>query len=194
MTEVIGYDRYYAQGGDFGAVITTSLGYLYPQNVKAIHLNMFIWGTPIPESEQSPAEKEWLAATAASWDGNFNYARIQTNEPMTASVAMNDSPLGTAAWIGQKFYAWSDNQGNLDSLISKKKIGSDIMLYLLSEDGISGSFWYYRAFITEMGGKFHPGYVKVPTAVAKFPKEFINARPPLEAAKRVYNVLHCICE
>lgn len=188
VTEVIGHPRYFAQGGDFGAVITTSLGYLFPEHVKAIHLNMFIWGTPIPEKEQTPAEKKWLAQTAASWDAHFNYARIQMMEPLTAGIALNDSPLGTAAWIAQKFNAWSDNKGSLDSVINKGKIIADVMLYLLSEDGISGSFWYYRGFITEMGGKFHPGYVKAPTAIAKFPEEFINARPPIEAAKRVYNI------
>lgn len=188
ITEVIGYNEYYAQGGDFGAVITTALGHLFPQHVKAIHLNMFIWGTPIPENEQTAAEKEWLAATNASWETNFNYARIQMMEPLTAGIGLNDSPLGTAAWISQKLYAWSDNNGNLDSLIPKRKIVTDIMLYLLSEDGIAGSFWFYRSFITEMNGKFNAGYVSVPTAIAKFPKEFINARPPIEAAKRVYNV------
>jgi microsomal epoxide hydrolase len=188
VTQIIGHPKYVAQGGDMGAVITTHLGYLFPENVQAIHLNMFIWGTPIPEQSQTPEIKEWLRQTDESWQQQFDYARIQTNRPMMPAVALHDSPIGTAAWIADKFWAWSDNGGDLDAVINRDIVITDMMLYLLSEQGLAGTFWFYRSFTTELGGKFHPGYVKVPTAIAKFPKEFINARPPLAAAQFAYNV------
>lgn len=192
VTEIIGHKKYVAQGGDFGALVTSYLGYLFPDTVKSIHINMFAWGTPIPEEEQTPAIKKWLKESQASWEANFDYARIQINRPMVASVALNDSPIGTATWIAEKFWAWSDNKGNLESVVSKDTLLSDVMVYLVSEGGISSSFWYYRGLNDELNGKFHPGYVKVPTTLAIFPKEFVNAQPPEEAAKKVYNVVRFV--
>jgi len=188
MTEVIGHKTYLAQGGDFGAVVTSYLAYMYPKSVRAIHLNMHVWGTPIPEEEQTPADKAYLAAADADWQQNFDYGRMQINRPLMPGVALHDSPIGTASWIAEKIWLWSDNDGELEKIISKDDIITDIMIYLVGEGGLSGSFWFYRGLASELGGKFHPGYIQVPTALAQFPKEFVIARPPLETAKRVYNV------
>lgn len=188
MTEIIGYDKYLAQGGDWGAGVTSHLAYLFPQHVKAISINMFIWGTPVPVNEQTDAEKKYFSESDAYWQANFDYGRMQTNKPMMPAVALYDSPLGTAGWIAEKFWAWSDNDGDLDKVISKDDLLTDIMLYLVNEGGIDGSFWYYRGFSRELKGVGLPGYITVPTALAIFPKELLLARPPLEYAKKVYNV------
>lgn len=188
MTEALGYKTYLAQGGDFGAVVTSYLAYMYPENVRAIHLNMYVWGTPIPLETQTPADKAYLAAADADWQANFDYGRMQINRPLMPGVALHDSPIGTANWIAEKIWLWSDNGGALEKIIPMDDIITDIMLYLLSEGGLSGSFWFYRGLVSELNGKFHPGYIKVPTALVQFPKEFAIARPPLETAKRTYNV------
>jgi len=190
MTEIIGYDKYLAQGGDLGAFVVTRLAYDFPQHVKAINLNMFIWG-PANGSLKAPlsqAEIKWVKDGEIAGQRDFNYGRIQMTEPMVLSAALNDSPLGTATWILQKFYLWSDNNGDIFSAINRDKAITDIMLYLLSEDGISGSFWFYRGMITELKDKYHPGYVKVPTSYMSFPKEFVNTPLPESVVKRQYNL------
>jgi pimeloyl-ACP methyl ester carboxylesterase len=188
MTEVIGHKSYLAQGGDFGAVVTSYLAYMYPKNVRAIHLNMYVWGTPIPPEVQTQADREYLAVADADWQANFDYGRMQINRPLMPGVALQDSPIGTANWIAEKIWLWSDNAGALENVIPMDDIITDVMIYLLSEGGLAGSFWFYRGLVSELNGKFHPGYIEVPTALAQFPKEFAIARPPLETARRAYNV------
>src|SRR5262245_27182948 len=98
----------------------------------------------------------------------FDYLRLQVNRPMMPSVALADSPMGTAAWIAEKFYAWSDNHGDLDKTFSKDLLLTNIMLYLLSENGVEGSFRLYRAIRDELRWTFVPGRIEVPTSVALF--------------------------
>jgi choline dehydrogenase-like flavoprotein len=118
----------------------------------------------------------------------FDYLRMQTNKPVMPAVALVDSPLGTAAWIAEKFWAWSDHNGNLDSVISKDTLLTNVMLYLLGPGGIDGSFWFYRAIRDELQWNFHPGYVRVPTASARFPREYPMGRIPETLARRAYNL------
>jgi pimeloyl-ACP methyl ester carboxylesterase len=187
VTEIIGYPSYYAQGGDWGAGATILLAYQYPENVKAIHLNFFP-GVPVPEKEQTDEEKAYFKAGDEFRTASMDYWRIQARKPMMPAVALNDSPLGTAAWIAEKFWSWSDNKGDLDSVISKDRLLTDIMLYIINDNGIDGSFWYYRGAMTEMKSSW-PGYVKVPTMISKYPYDFAFTNAPLSVAKRGYNVV-----
>jgi len=188
VTEVIGHERYVAQGGDAGSEITVLLAYHYPRSVKAIHLNLVPWGH-IPPDQQTPEEKVWATNGDAFMAAEFDYLRLQVNRPMMPSVALADSPMGTAAWIAEKFYAWSDNHGDLDKTFSKDLLLTNIMLYLLSENGVEGSFRLYRAIRDELRWTFVPGRIEVPTSVALFPREYPMGRPPLETAKRWYNIV-----
>jgi len=108
---------------------------------------------------------------------------------MMAAVALHDSPLGTAGWIAEKFWAWADHHGNLDSLISKDRLLTNIMLYIINPGGIDGSFWYYRGALSELNGSTWPGYVKIPTSISKYPGDMPVTHPPLETVKRGYNVV-----
>src|SRR5215510_6497875 len=139
VTEVIGHDRYVSQGGDAGSEITVLLAHHYPSSVKAIHLNLLPWGD-IPADQQTPEEKVWATTGDAYMAAEFDYLRLQVNRPMMPSVALADSPMGTAAWIAEKFYAWSDNNGDLEKTFSKDLLLTNIMLYLLSDSGVEGSF------------------------------------------------------
>ena len=188
VTEILGYKQYVAQGGDWGAGVTVRLGYLFPDNVKAIHLNFFP-GINVAENEQSEEEKKYFASIAAFRAAQFDYWRIQADKPMMPAVALHDSPLGTAGWIAEKFWAWSDNGGNLDAVISKDRLLTDIMLYIVNPNGIDGSFWYYRGALQELNGNSSPGYITVPTSVSKYPADFAVTRPPLETAKRGFNIV-----
>jgi pimeloyl-ACP methyl ester carboxylesterase len=189
ITEVIGHKQYVCQGGDLGAAVTVQLAYLHPDSVKAIHFNLTPWFS-IPVDQQTEAEKDWLAEGENYLAREMDYFRMQTNKPMMLAVALADSPLGTAAWIAEKFWAWSDNDGDLDKVVSKDDLLTDIMLYLVNPGGIEGSFWFYRAIRDELGWNFFPGFIKTPTAIASFPKDYPMGRPTLETAKRAYNVVH----
>jgi pimeloyl-ACP methyl ester carboxylesterase len=187
ITEVIGFKSYYAQGGDWGAGATILLAYNYPENVKGIHLNFFP-GVPVPEKEQTAEEKAYFKAGEDFRTASMDYWRMQARKPMMPAVALNDSPLGTAAWIAEKFWAWSDNKGDLDKVISKDRLLTDIMLYIINDNGIDGSFWYYRGAMTEMKSSW-PGYVTVPTMISKYPYDFAFTQVPLSVARRGYNVI-----
>jgi len=188
VTEVIGHERYVAQGGDVGSEITVLLAHHYPRSVKAIHLNLIPWGY-IPPDQQTPEEKAWATTGDAFMAAEFDYLRLQVNKPMMLSVALADSPMGTAAWIAEKFYAWSDHNGDLDKTFTKDLLLTDIMLYLLSDSGVEGSFRFYRAIRDELRWTFVPGKIDVPTSVALFPREYPIGRAPLETAKRWYNIV-----
>jgi epoxide hydrolase len=188
VTQVIGHKQYVAQGGDVGSEITVLLAYNYPRSVKAIHLNLLPWGN-IPAEQQTPEEKVWVATGDAYMAAEFDYLRLQANRPMMPSVALADSPMGTAAWIAEKFYVWSDNNGDLDKTFSKDLLLTNIMLYLLSDSGVEGSFRFYRAIRDELRWTFVPGKIDVPTSVALFPRDYPMGRPPIETAKRWYNIV-----
>ena len=188
VTEIIGYQQFVAQGGDWGAGVTVRLGYFFPNHVRAIHLNFFP-GLIVPDSEQTEAEKKYFAAINAWRIGGFDYWRIQADKPMMAGVALRDSPLGTAGWISEKFWAWADHHGNLDSVISKDRLLTDIMLYIINPGGIDGSFWYYRGALTEQNSSSWPGYINTPTSISKYPGDMPVTRPPLETVRRGCNIV-----
>ena len=187
MTEVIGFKQYVAQGGDWGAGLTVHLAHQFPENVKAIDLNFFP-GLRVPDSLQTDSEKVYTAKIAEFQKGGFDYWNIQADKPLMAAVALRDSPLGTAGWISEKFWSWSDHGGILENVISKDRLLTDIMLYIINDNGIDGSFWYYRGALAEKATG-SPGYIKVPTAISMFPGDFPVSHPPLSTAKRTFNVV-----
>lgn len=183
MVDVLGYARFGAQGGDHGAVISTYLASQYPDHVAALHLNLV---PVIPTEHPSAEERAWKEAAAAFREREFDYFRIQAGKPDLLSLALTDSPLGAAAWIGEKFNGWSDGGiaaiGGLDTLLT------ETMLYLLT-DSIGSGFWYYHA-LQRAGGRVHPGTrIAQPTAVYLSPKEFLTGRPPREAIERSFNLV-----
>src|SRR5262245_20305201 len=122
VTDVIGHERYVAQGGDVGSEITVLLAYHYPRRVKAIHLNLIPWGY-IPPDQQTPEEKVWAATGDAFMAAEFDYLRLQVNRPMMPSVALADSPMGTAAWIAEKVEPGSADREELDDAFARQLPG-----------------------------------------------------------------------
>lgn len=183
MVDVLGYARFGAQGGDHGAVISTYLASQYPDHVAALHLNLV---PVIPTEHPSAEERAWKEAAAAFREREFDYFRIQASKPDMLSLALTDSPLGAAAWVGEKFNGWSDGGiaaiGGLDTLLT------ETMLYLVT-DSIGSGFWYYHA-LQKTGGRVHPGTrIAQPTAVYLCRKEFLTGRPPREAIERSFNLV-----
>ena len=187
MTEVLGYKKYIAQGGDFGGTIATWLAYDFPKNLFGIHVNIFI--IRHPDGPQNEEEKEWQERFKKEQRIEDGYRTQQATKPQTLSYAMMDSPVGVAAWIIEKMRGWSDiKNGDIESVYSKDILLSNIMVYLVTKTFNTASWIYFGR--REEGGRFLPKDrlpLKVPTAIAKFPKEYLEWAPK-SYVERIYNV------
>lgn len=188
MTEVLGYTRYGAQGGDWGSMVTSRLGFADPHHVAGIHLNM-VGIAPHPANRQnlSPAEQAWMKEMDAWRSEETGYQSIQGTKPQTLGYGLNDSPAGLCSWIVEKFRTWSDCGGDLARSYTKDQLLTNVMLYWVTQTINSSTRLYYEE-------RHHPWRlgrdekITVPTGVASFPAEL--ARPPREWAERAYNVTH----
>ena len=187
MTEVLGYKKYIAQGGDFGGAIATWLGYDFPKTCEAIHINILI--VRHPDGPQTKEEKKWEESFESNQLMENGYRIQQATKPQTLSYAMMDSPVGVAAWIIEKMCGWSDIKNNdIESVYSKDTLLSNIMVYLVTKTFNTASWIYYGR--REEGGRFFPKEglpLKIPTAVALFPKEYLEWAPR-SYVERIYNV------
>jgi len=187
MAKVLGYKKYLAQGGDFGGAIATWLGYDFPKTCAAIHINILI--VRHPDGPQTKEEEEWEKRFKRDQKIEDGYRTQQATKPQTLSYAMMDSPVGVAAWIIEKMCGWSDIKKNdIESVYSKDTMLSNIMVYLVTKTFNTASWIYYGR--REEGGRFLPKEglpIKVPTAVALFPKEYLEWAPK-SYVERIYNI------
>ncbi|MCH2172543.1 epoxide hydrolase 1 [Myxococcota bacterium] len=167
----LGYDRYVAQGGDWGAMVTTCIGIQDPDHCAAIHLNMPIV-PPDPDTMDSLTETEQAALTAsqhyAQWDSG--YSKQQSTRPQTLGYGLVDSPAGQAAWILEKFWAWTDCDGHPENSLTRDELLDNVMLYWLPGTGASSARLYWESFNTPPMDA-----VKVPVGCSIFPKEIFRA-------------------
>ena len=187
MTDKLGYKKYIAQGGDFGGTICTWLAYDFSKNLIGIHINILI--TRHPDGPQTSEEKEWQERFRKDQRIEDGYRTQQATKPQTLSYAMMDSPIGVAAWIIEKMRGWSDlKNGDIESVYSKEILLSNIMIYLVTKTFNTASWIYYGR--REEGGRSLPKEhlpLKVPTAIAVFPKEYLEWAPR-SYVERIYNV------
>lgn len=187
MTEVLGYERYMAQGGDWGGALSSWLGFDHAPACRGIHVNIMIMRTA--DGPQGPDEEAWAAAFEVDQEMENGYRTQQATKPQTLSYAMMDSPVGIAAWLIEKFNSWSDTVGDdIESVHSKDAMLTNIMVYIASRTFNTASWIYYGR--REEGGRvMSPDgrRVEVPTACALFPKELLSW-PPRSYAERIYNV------
>ncbi len=187
MTEALGYNKYIAQGGDFGGAIATWLGYDFPKTCEAIHINILI--VRHPDGPQTKEEKKWEESFENKQLMENGYRIQQATKPQTLSYAMMDSPVGVAAWIIEKMCGWSDIKNHdIESVYSKDTLLSNIMVYLVTKTFNTASWIYYGR--REEGGRFLPKEnlpLKVPTAVALFPKEYLEWAPR-SYVEKIYNI------
>ncbi len=187
MTTVLGYKKYIAQGGDFGGTIATWLAYDFSKFLLGIHINILI--TRHPDGPQTIEEKEWQERFRKEQRIEDGYRTQQATKPQTLSYAMIDSPVGVAAWIIEKMRGWSDiKNGDIESVYSKDILLSNIMIYLVTKTFNTASWIYYGR--REEGGRSLPKEhlpLKVPTAAALFPKEYLEWAPR-SYVERIYNI------
>jgi pimeloyl-ACP methyl ester carboxylesterase len=171
----LGYPRYGAQGGDWGALATARLARQHPDHLAGIHLNLPIIDLPAEPAVEGLTEDE-IAALIAARDfqrTETGYSAIQGTKPQTLSYALNDSPAGLAAWIIEKFRTWSDCEGDPASVITRDRLLTNITAYWVT--GTAGSSIRLYRESMEAGVFGGPGgRVDVPTGVAVFPKELVH--------------------
>jgi len=167
----LGYGRWVAQGGDWGSAVTTMIGQQAPEGCAGIHINMPL-GRPKPEeiSNPSPAELKAFAAFKHYQDWDSGYSKQQGTRPQSLGYGLVDSPVGQAAWIFEKMWAWTDNQGSPYDALSRDTILDNIMLYWLPATGASSARLYWESF-----AKFGQGEVNIPAGASAFPGEIVPA-------------------
>jgi microsomal epoxide hydrolase len=179
MTGVLGYRRFGCQGGDWGASISSVLGYRYPERLIGVHLNLLV----VRRDPKTVQDKKFLDQLNAFLKEEAGYQAIQGTKPQTLAYGLTDSPAGLAAWIVEKFRSWSDCGGDLESVISRDELLADISLYWFT-GAIGSSFWPYYARLH--GGWPIPegGTIGVPVGYAEFPREILS--PPRSLAEKTY--------
>jgi pimeloyl-ACP methyl ester carboxylesterase len=169
----IGYDRWGAQGGDWGAAVTTAIGYKAPPGCVGIHLN-FVMYQPNPDqvADATPHEQAMLDSMQTYQDTLSGYAKLQSTRPQTIGYALADSPVAQASWIYNLFQDVSDSGGNPESVFTYDEMLDDIMLYWLTNAGASSARLYWEAQASMSGPP--PAPMQTPTAISMFPKELVR--------------------
>jgi len=185
----LGYSQYFAQGGDIGAGVSTWLARLFPESVLGIHLN-FIPGSYQPEiggnaTPLSNDEKRWLADRAKWLEEEGAYSHLQGTKPQTLAYGLTDSPVALAAWMVEKFRAWSDCDGDVLKRFTLDELLTNISIYWFSRN-VGATLRIYKEGRGSSLAFAHGERLTVPMSFAAFPKEICP--PPREWAERGYRV------
>lgn len=184
LMQRLGYKRYVAQGGDWGSVVTTEMGRQQLPGLAAIHVNLpFVVPATLP-SDPTPEEKITIDQCIRFANNGSDYHRLQVTRPQTIGYALADSPSGQAAWIYEKLAAWSDSNGNPESVLSYDQMLDGIMFYWVTNSGASSARMYTENFDLT----FNSVPLSLPVAVTVFPGEIIT--PPKHWAEQTYSNLY----
>ena len=166
----LGYDRYFAQGGDWGAAVTSAIGMDDPTHCAGIHVNMPVIGQVDTSAELTEQEQEALRARKFYQDWDSGYSKQQSTRPQTLGYGLVDSPAGQAAWILEKFHQWTDCQGHPENALTRDELLDNVMLYWLPGAGASSGRLYWESFRRGRLDDIH-----VPAGCSIFPKEIFKA-------------------
>ena len=197
----LGYENYYAQGGDWGSAVTTALGMQFGAKsvdrsavtraggCVGIHVNMPNAGAT-KEALADPDEKDKRALAGAKYYQQWGagYSKQQATRPQTLGYGLVDSPVGQAMWIIEKFYEWTDCDGHPENVLSKDELLDNVMFYWWNGNGASSAKLYWESFSKAFSGD-GPQTVNVPTGCSIFPKEIIPT-PRSWAEKRYTNIIY----
>jgi pimeloyl-ACP methyl ester carboxylesterase len=167
----LGYGRYGAQGGDWGASVTTSIGQQDPEHCVGIHLNMVIAFPDGDLGEPTEREQSALASLAHYQQQESGYSTQQSTRPQTLGYGLVDSPAAQAAWIVEKFYAWTDCDGHPENVLTRDELLDNVMLYWIPGTGASSGRLYWESF-NDFTTKL--GKVAIPMGAMILPKEIIR--------------------
>jgi pimeloyl-ACP methyl ester carboxylesterase len=189
----LGYDRYGAQGGDWGGAVTTTIGRNAGDNHRSrdggdinhcvgIHLNMPIAFPPAGMTTPTPEEQAALESMEQYQKWDSGYSKQQSTRPQTLGYGLVDSPAGQLAWIVEKFWSWMDCDGHPENVLTKDELIDNVMMYWATASAASSARMYWESFT--FFGEF--GRVELPTGIAAFPKEIFRA--PRHWCEAMYNV------
>lgn len=190
LMTALGYQRYAAQGGDIGSGVTAALGHRYADHVIGIHVTSAALVSPFFDDSTpplTPAESEYVEGRRNWMSSEGAYYMLQSTKPQTLSFGLTDSPVGLAAWIIEKFRAWSDCDGDIESRFTKDELLTNISLYWFTRSIGSANRFYYE-------NRAHPltlsrgERIEVPTGLSVFPADI--SLPPQEWAERSFQLEH----
>lgn len=167
----LGYSRYGAQGGDWGSAVTTALGAQDPAHCAGIHITLAMGAQPRVDGEPTPEEARALKGAQYYADWDSGYSKQQATRPQTLGYGLTDSPAGQAAWILEKFWAWTDCNGHPENVLGRDELLDNVMLYWATATAASSARIYWESFGKRRGPL---SKVEVPTGVAVFPKEIVT--------------------
>ncbi|VIO77800.1 epoxide hydrolase family protein [Bradyrhizobium ivorense] len=171
LMERLGYGSYFAQGGDWGSAVTTAIGGLDAAHCGGIHITLAMSTRPNVEGQPTPEETRALNGIKYYADSDSGYSKQQSTRPQTLGYGLTDSPSGQAAWILEKFWAWTDCDGHPENILSRDELLDNVMLYWVTATAASSARLYWESF----GAKKRTVHrVSVPTGVAVFPKEIVT--------------------
>jgi len=186
----LGYSKYAAQGGDWGAVVSARLGSLFPERVIGVHFNLAFISPPdnIPQTDE---EKIFVKKSEEWMNNEGGYSHVHGTKPQTLGYGLSDSPVGLAAWILEKWETWSDHgeKKSIEDVFSKDEILTNICIYWFTNT-INSSLYYYLE--VRSNPRLNRGvgeFVSVPCGFALFPKE-IRGVPPKSWVSRGCNLVH----
>ncbi|HEY0803907.1 MAG TPA: alpha/beta hydrolase, partial [Pseudonocardiaceae bacterium] len=183
---VLGYERFFTHGGDYGAATGLQLAVQAPGRVLGTHITIVPTAGHRPEDgEPTEQERRFTEESAAYRAVEHGYIELQRTKPQTLSYALNDSPSGLAAWIVEKFWRWTDHQGNLEDAVARDQLLSNITLYWLTRTAGSSARIYHAS--ATPGESVPTSYVGVPVGCAIFPAEIYPASR--RWAEHHYNVV-----
>jgi epoxide hydrolase len=171
LMQRLGYDRYVAQGGDWGSAITTALGASDPDHCAAIHVTLAMGARPPGDGDLEPEELRAIERATYYREWDSGYSKQQSTRPQTVGYGLVDSPSGQAGWILEKFWAWTDCDGHPENVLTRDELLDNVMLYWVNATGASSARLYWESF-----GRGTRHTVSIPSGFAVFPQEVV---PPV---------------
>ena len=214
MTDILGYERFAAGGGDFGAMLSGTLAYRYPERVLGVYLTLpslpqtavpanlpepgstsqlvgMLMGPAMRTSRDdfAPEERHRYDTMEERWRTALSHIAVHTTDPQTLAFALHDSPAGLASWLVERRRNWSDNDGNVEEAFSRQFLLDTVSIYWFTESFVTTSRWYWHTFRTPPQAVPDPEAArKVPLGLPVYPKEMIFV--PRAAAEASGNVVH----
>ncbi|MBL6749505.1 MAG: epoxide hydrolase [Nevskia sp.] len=192
LMERLGYPRFAAHGGDWGALITGQLGHKYAERLIGAHFTLMVpldlfTGGAVDPADFAPEEKHWIGENARFFADDAGYFAIQTTRPQTIAFALNDSPVGLCSWILEKRRAWSDCGGQVETRFPKDDLLTTVMLYWVTRSyGTSARYYYEAAHRHWQPSVEGLPVVRAPTGIMVFEREVL--KQPRRWAERYYNL------
>ena len=193
MSDVLGYERFGAHGGDWGASVTAQLGHEFPERMIGVHLSLPVllrvsYYSGLAAEQYAPNEEGWFERMQQRMATAESHVAVQSRDPQTLGYALNDSPVGLAAWILERRRAWSEHDGDVFDALSRDFLITNVMLYWVTES-ITSTMRYYWENWRESVRVVHDRVpaIEAPTAIAVFPNDLVFV--PRRLAERYTNLV-----